>query len=412
MLRASLLVVCFTMVPFASLECDEPKPNGERDKKARELVRQLGDPVFRKRDAAAQELVAMGTESLPALQAAVNDQDAEIRERSRQLLPLVLEADLKTKLIQFRKDKTGEKNIGLPCWKRFSRAVGSDKKSRDFFAEMVSNNMELFQYVETDARRAMEICDQLGPHYVNGVEVPHQRKPNLFDTVAFLLVSSEPNFKKIINLKCADTFSPVARLLAEREVQFFFDDQQNGSILKKVFLLWLDVVIEPFLAPRDTPAPSYIYDLEIAMYTIERNEIDEAVEFVEKVVSIKDPRHKFERAQAICFLSRFQNPKHLKLLETLRDDDSVLKSFNIWGPGYFPVSAEVRDVALGTIITLSGESPEQFGFDGINHPYFKQRIGKYYNPIHFGFETDEHRKAAFKKWDEFVAKKAKEGEKK
>lgn len=131
MLRASLLVVCFTMVPFASLECDEPKPNGERDKKAG-----TGTPVGRsgisQARCRAQELVAMGTESLPALQAAVNDQDAEIRERSRQLLPLVLEADLKTKLIQFRKDKTGEKNIGLPCWKRFSRAVSSDKKSRDF----------------------------------------------------------------------------------------------------------------------------------------------------------------------------------------------------------------------------------------------------------------------------------------
>ena len=51
------------------------------------LIRQLGDDEFKKREAASQELKAIGAPALAALrQAAASDADPEIRTRARQIV--------------------------------------------------------------------------------------------------------------------------------------------------------------------------------------------------------------------------------------------------------------------------------------------------------------------------------------
>jgi hypothetical protein len=58
------------------------------------LIEQLGDPDFRKRDAAARRLEAAGISVLPGLRMALGHPDAEVRRRARDLIPTIETAAL------------------------------------------------------------------------------------------------------------------------------------------------------------------------------------------------------------------------------------------------------------------------------------------------------------------------------
>jgi len=70
----------------------EPTKEAKPDRTA-ELIKQLGDDKFTKREAATKELKALGEPALPALQkAATSSKDAEIRLRASRLVDAI-EAD-------------------------------------------------------------------------------------------------------------------------------------------------------------------------------------------------------------------------------------------------------------------------------------------------------------------------------
>jgi hypothetical protein len=78
------------------------------EERVRELVDQLGDPDFRKRDLASDEIKAEGIKALPVLRASLKNPDAEIRRRLVELIPAIeTAAILAPKRITLKmKDKT------------------------------------------------------------------------------------------------------------------------------------------------------------------------------------------------------------------------------------------------------------------------------------------------------------------
>lgn len=426
MVRTGVLGLCLLALSNAGLGAADAKPSEELDKKARELVRKLGDPAFRKREAAAKELLAMGSNSLPALEASLHDPDAEIRERCQQLLPLAYEADMRWKIIQFGEDKLGQKNISLPGWKKFSQMAGTDEKARKFFTDMITSNVGLLQHVESDPKKAAQMymsrCSDFGNQQANMVFVningivqrQYQQppQPKLHEFAALLLVNSEPKVEDAVNNGGGNNYySNVGYLLYQPYIRTFLNDEKDGAIFKKVFMGWLDAQIEPYLTPSKSPNRMMSNNLTYAMQAIQNNDLKEAVGFVEKVVGLKELQG-YWRGQAICTLAKFSEPKHIKLLEPLLKDETVITTINFGGVNNKPITVQVRDVALGITIHLKGEKPASFDFDGMKEGRYGNMGNNVFYPYAFGFEDDTNRKSTFKKWDEFVAKKAKEGEKK
>jgi hypothetical protein len=81
----SVLVVTAAKAQSSS----EQKPAPPADRALQQLVEQLGDPDYRKRDIAADLLKAEGVKALPVLRAALKDPDAEVRRRLMELIPSI-----------------------------------------------------------------------------------------------------------------------------------------------------------------------------------------------------------------------------------------------------------------------------------------------------------------------------------
>jgi len=91
MRRAALFCMAVGLVASGSLMplrggADKKGPDAER---IVQLIRELGDGSFRKREAASKELIAIGEPALPALKTAAFDADAEIRRRAKGIIQTI-----------------------------------------------------------------------------------------------------------------------------------------------------------------------------------------------------------------------------------------------------------------------------------------------------------------------------------
>jgi hypothetical protein len=67
-------------------------------KSAEQLIGELGDNDFNRREAATKAIEALGADALPALQKAANHPDAEVRSRIDKLIPLAMVAPKRVSL--------------------------------------------------------------------------------------------------------------------------------------------------------------------------------------------------------------------------------------------------------------------------------------------------------------------------
>jgi hypothetical protein len=122
--------------------------------RSRALVHQLGSEEFAEREAAQEQLAALGRLARPALLVGVNTSpDPEVRRRCAELLPTASALDLKARLDTLLADTAGVYDHDLPGWKTFRRVVGSrwsvldrtlwvdqelDRAAREVFAELMA----------------------------------------------------------------------------------------------------------------------------------------------------------------------------------------------------------------------------------------------------------------------------------
>src|SRR3954453_229179 len=103
------------LLPVASLAAPKTGDVGTPEyQAAADLVRQLGDPKFATREAAAKKLVEMGTAAVPALRAGTTSADGGVRTRSAALLPQAQAAGWKRRADAFLADPAGKHD--LPLW--------------------------------------------------------------------------------------------------------------------------------------------------------------------------------------------------------------------------------------------------------------------------------------------------------
>jgi len=95
--------------------------------------------------------------------------------------------------------------------------------------------------------------------------------------------------------------------------------------------------------------------------------------------------------------------EHIKDIEKLLEDTTNLQTVRF---GTTTINAQMRDVALASLILLSGQNAQEYNF-----PYLQQfhgiRADFNLPPYYYGFSDDAGRQTALKKWKDSQAPKKK-----
>ena len=380
------------MTPLSSLilaagllgaPADSPAPP---DPKLMELVRQLGHKSYKVRETAARDLLQKGSEALVALNTGARDNDPEVAERCKQLIPVAASKERNEKLAQLVKNPTGPLPKGLACLEDFLKITGDDKNNREIYAEMMGVHHQMIEALEKDpkiAGRLMnDFCNEAYDRWQQGARTGRYT----YDTIL------------------ADRGQVALFLFVRGDKRFTDDPQQNGRAQMLVNSTKLRAYMSgPEAIPGIRNLMIHWMEFEKQGYMTQRafqiaaeTNMKEVLPVVLRVIGDKK-QPSYNRGQVLITLGKLGTKENIKDVEKYLTDKTNLGTIN-FGNGV-QLTAELRDVAMGVCVQLSGQKMADFGFDtsrfggGIPNSYY-----------YYGFPDDAKREEAHKKWKEFVAK--------
>jgi hypothetical protein len=344
-----------------------------------QLVEQLGSDAFRYRQRAERELAAMGLPAKNALLEGLTSRDAEIRDRCRRLLVVVLEQDYQARVSAFAADTQGLHDHHLPGWERFRQLAGETAASRQLFVEMQRAESKLLELATADPDAASETllqrCEEL--QQFNSRQMDNEgRSLSLGNIAAAFFVGSDPRVPvndRVASFLYNFSYQPV--------LQTAISGRVRGEPLKRILGAWVDRTASSNHAYQGMVL-SIQYDL--------REGLKPAVSMLKQVSS---PPHFVQFA--IVVVGRFGGKEHLPLLEALLENKSALVTQNVGGQ---QLSCEVRDVALATLVYLTKQDHKAYGF---NH--LQKNSQMLFNANTVGFPNAEARAEAIRKWKTWSA---------
>jgi hypothetical protein len=347
-----------------------------------ELIRALGSRDFRAREQASRDLLALGRAAYPAVVAGAADENPEIRARCRRLLPQLFDLELQSRLAQFTADAEHLNDHGLPGWERFRKMLGPERPARDLFIALIRADGLLMDAIENHAQefgadtlitRMNCLQQRLYPRAGARVE-----PPTAAEVAEVLFLATNPA------ISLAPAASTQINLLVNRaEARTWFTTGDNGPLMTKLLLAWLDRTI-------DEPNTGYmIANLLSSLQLKELTDLGLKIAANKKAVV-------HVRANIITTLGRMGQKEVVERLQSVLDDATVVSQFRI---NQTIGTTQIGDVALAMSIHLSGQSRHDYGFDGL-----KRYPNSTFSYIAMGFASDENRAAARQKWREWYAK--------
>jgi hypothetical protein len=350
-----------------------PGPTPEQESKILQLVGQLGDPSFRVRQQATQELTKFGRLPKAALLAGLEHADAEVRVRCRRLLPNAMALDRQARLEAFIADKDGKEEHDLAGWKRFRKLVGTDAPARDLFVKIQKANSELLEMAEFDPSLVSErfgpTCNALSTRGV----------VSLGDVAAMMFLATFDDIRTD-----AQGYNPVLNFLWQNEYQQAMRTGPEAPVRKLTLA---------FFERRTDPN-----SLQNAMSLAVQFGMKEYVPLAGKIAADKG-QQVYARSTAMTVVAKLGGKDQMALLEPIFEDKTV---FGPWQWNNLRGTTEIRDVALATALKLTGQNFKEYGYDVLGQQ--PQLIE--HSPYLCGFSKDETRDAAFKKWKEWKEKQA------
>jgi hypothetical protein len=354
-----------------------------------ELVRQLGSADFRAREEASRELFQIGVPAKQALLEGARDPDLEVRRRCRELLPEIREADRQARLEAFIADKEGKDRHDLPGWERYRKIAGEDATARRLFIDIQKSDAGFLCDVDEDPAHAGSQCGDRA-EVLSRRQLGHAgRVPpgSLAEVAPILLVAADPKIQIPVQQRYA-----IFNLLYQPSAQSALRSRERTPF-KKIVLAWMERQVD------DESTLSQVF------YTVNNLEIREGLDFALKV--IRDKKLKgLELATAMTTIGKFGDKQHLPLLESFLDDRTEIGNFNL---GNFNLGnlmgrgvqgkTQVRDAALAMLVRLTKQSHKDYGF-AVSQANNDELL-MYAN--FSGFQSDESRDKAFKKWKEWRA---------
>ena len=340
------------------------------------LIARLGADKYAEREQASRQIVAVGISARGALVKALNHVDAEIAQRARAALLTVIEADFQNRLARFAIDDDPQNDHGFSGWTRFKRIVGSDNMARVLFVEMQRAEAVLLEVAEQSPDKTADAM------IVRSVRLGGDHRPRYDeygeDDVSVASVAALLFLGGDAQLAVADR----ARAKVYPLLDDGFSDEVRGgrnmAPLKKLLGAWLT---------RSSGGPQAMQDMWISL----RYEIPEGIKPALAILADGGfEQQSRTREYALLVVAKFGDRSHLGAIEPLLSDTS---SSDSGAPFRKSARAEVRDVALATMIHLSGQKLKKFGFEKASEKFFDE-----YDVDSLGFSTNAKRQAALTKW--------------
>jgi hypothetical protein len=375
--------------------------------KARELVKQLASEVFKEREQAQDELAKMGRLARPALtEALTSDPSPEIRTRALRLMPRAEAADLQAHIETFLADTEGKFEHDLPGWSLFRKeAVTKDeataKGAREIYVEAIKTpaNLELLSYLYSPEAAGRAIADRRMTLFLQqnpGIygRIPGQsltpRQPTLADVSVLLLAESVVDSKYIAKSNQFGYITAAQFLQSGQSMQALNnpDGSAQSKAYRQLFVKWIDTRVSPD-------------DLNsVAWMANNFRQIKETGTLLKRILTT-DGVQPHAKAQAMIYLMQ-RGKEEAPAIRAMLKNDTNLNNGRIQIAKDVFIDTQLRDIALALLLHSDGQDLKKFGFEfqpGFN---MNQVAVNYWG---YGFKSDDDRKAALKKFEEYEATK-------
>jgi hypothetical protein len=354
--------------------------------KARECVKQLANTKFKVRDTAEKQLIALGLASLDALKEGEKDADLHVQERCRNLQPTIRALTLQKRIDSFLANRDGPIPENLPFAAAFLKLTADSKEARKLYADVLVINPQMLDAIDQDKTKGVGLfqayCQEIQQQtqYVQGIDYRERQKMITRAHVAmYFLLSSEMSADKSGRISSYGYTFLNAPTLNETLIR----DDATTAPFRKLFLNWIEKEPQPYMVQR-------------AVQIAAEARMKEALPLVLKLMNRKDLQG-YTRAQTVLLLTKVGTKEHLKEVEPLLDDKSVIGNFGINNK---MGQVQMRDVGLAVCIKLSGQKMSSYPFDVMQGA----DDNLYMSYIYCAFSSEEKREEAHKQYKDWKAK--------
>jgi hypothetical protein len=338
---------------------------------------QLGDASFAAREHATRKLIEWGVLSKPALLPMLDDPDAEVRSRARQILTIVSESDFRLRLEAFATDADGRLTHELPCWQRYLRVFDNSRDARSLFVAMQRAEPRLLDVLETEPKHVTtQFADRCRAVQFS---LHNQQEPGVptvsAGTVAALLFVGADESVRVDEQESVYLYNII-------HYPAFESGLKGGTtmpLFKKLLGRWV---------AKYSGASTAIQKLELAF----SYDLKEGADLAKSMLAEENGQPDL-RTSAFLALGRFGNADCVPLLEHEFKDERICQRQQ---RNLREAPVQVRDVALAIAIHLTGQNVKTYGF---THAQPNSAI--IFTVGSLGFEDDKKRDEAFKKWSDW-----------
>jgi hypothetical protein len=350
------------------------------------LVRKLGHPEFREREAAAAELARLGSRALQALTEGARSPDAEVAEQCRKLLPQAEAADRVEMLAALVRDPKAPPPKRLPGVEGFLKATGDTPAAREVYANLLRDHPEPMAARERDPKAAADLfyrhAEDLNARYRTGLKAAKSKAEGMTaapaDLALFFVFGGDPRVNRWPRHYYFQNL-----LVLSPKVRAMLTDGDQAPAMRGLFVHW--VLNEPVDVLQRA-------GFELAAEVNVPEFLPQAV----RLITDKETPAK-TRAMAMTALLQGGSKNHLSVLTPHLDDKTEVDTAPFGGGRVF--RTQVRDVALGMSVRLAGEREEDFG---LGDRRFGVGRGVPKCLYYYGFTDDEAREKAHRLWKEWL----------
>jgi hypothetical protein len=348
--------------------------------KAAELVARLGHEDFQIRENATGGLIEMGIPAKEVVEAATRSSDPEVRFRAQRILDALIVRQQAQMLAAFAKDINGEQGVSLPGWDRFQEIAGTSAASRDLFVQMHRAEWSLLHTVEKDPKKAAADFARRCGELQNALR--YAREQITLGSVTALLFLAGDERMDVPDSTGAMLYS----FCYQNAFKTAIEGGKHRDTLRTLLGHWVRTSEGAWTAYQS---------LMMAM----RYNLKEGLNPARKMLAegANTPQH--YKQYALLAIAKLGTVENVPNLERSLSDKTVCSRQTVRnGNNRSEYQTQIRDVALVATIHLHGKNPKDFGFERAtpNSQYL-------YSTSTLGFQKEEEREAAFKKWQEHLA---------
>jgi len=310
----------------------------------------------------------------------------------------------------FLNDVDGKFNHELPGWTKFKALLGNDKSTRELFAEVLRNKTYHGLLLACDLP-ANELGSVLIAHY-QGVQ---NRMNGNFNGRGGGGINVQPTTPEIAVLAFLESMYPDREMTLTNQWNYtsvasylYNGDIQNamipgrgpgkyGVVLKKILLRWLDSRESGIGAQQAMQfAQQWQMSADIPKYA------------ARVLVSETQNNNWWVKVNALTTLGQHKDAKnYVPQIAKIFEDASLIQQ-NFPGQPGSQATIHLGDFALGVAIKLTGQTPKDYGLEVVNaQDYARWQQNNYYFKDEKDSKPEDKRKAAIKKFNEWLAKQPK-----